>query len=60
MRDDDLDGVIAHGAALIGLTIQPEWHESVRANLGVSLRFATLLDGFALDDEAEPAPVFRP
>lgn len=60
MQDDDLDAMITHGTALIGLPVDPAWRESVRANLSVCVRFAALVEGFALDDEAEPAPVFRP
>jgi hypothetical protein len=59
MTDDELDRAIDAGAALLGLTLDPDWREAIRANLAVTLRQADLLDGFDLPDEAEPAPVFR-
>jgi hypothetical protein len=59
MTDDELDRAIDAGAALLGLTLDPDWRAAIRANLAVTLRQAALLDGFDLPDEAEPAPVFR-
>ena len=58
MTDAELDTYINASAALLGLTVQPEWQAPVRANLAVTLRMAALLEGFPLPDEAEPAPVY--
>lgn len=58
MTDADLDAYIDANATLLGLAIAPEWREAVRANLRVTLRMAGMVDGFALPDEIEPAPVF--
>ncbi|WP_419897705.1 DUF4089 domain-containing protein [Roseomonas sp. USHLN139] len=58
MTDDELDRLIDAQAALLGLPLQPEWREAIRANLRVTLRFGALVEAFALPDEAEPAPVF--
>ena len=60
MADDSLDQMIAAGTALLGIPVQPEWLPAIRANLEVSLTLAQLVDGFALPDEAEPAPVYVP
>ena len=51
----DLDAL----AATLGITLRPEWHPSVRANLEISLRLANVVMDFPLDDEADLAPVFR-
>lgn len=58
--DADLDAYAAAGCALLGLPIAPEWRDAIRANLRVSLTLGALVGGFALPDEAEPAPVFTP
>ena len=46
-------------AALLGIPLLPEWHETVRFNLEVSLRLARAVAEFPLDDEADMAAVFR-
>jgi hypothetical protein len=56
---DDLDHYITTTAQVLGLTINPAWRPSVRANLDVSLRLAKLVDEFPLPDESEPAGVFE-
>lgn len=56
--DADLDAFAAAGLSLLGLPFPPDWRAGVRANLRVCLAHAALVEGFALPDEAEPAPVF--
>jgi hypothetical protein len=56
---DPLLTAIDAGAKMLGLTIEPGWLPSVRANLEVSLRLAKLVDEFPLPDEHEPASIFR-
>lgn len=51
----DLDAL----AAMTGITLRPEWRETVRMNLEISLRLANVVMEFPLDDEADLAPVFR-
>ena len=58
MTDADFDAYIDASAAVLGLTIAPEWLAAVRANLAVTLRMGAVVDAFELPDEAEPAPVF--
>lgn len=60
MTQIDLDAFMDTSAAVLGLTILPEWRDPVRANLAVSLRMGDLVMGFPLPDEAEQAPVFTP
>jgi hypothetical protein len=58
-QGDPIDGMIDGAAALLGLSIEPEWKPAVRLNLEAILRQARLVDEFELPDEAEPASVFR-
>lgn len=58
-QPDPLDTLIEAGAELLGIPVDPAWRESIRFNLDVTLRHAATVEGFALPDEAEPAPVFR-
>jgi hypothetical protein len=55
---DPLDQFIDAAAAALDLPVEPAWKPAVKANLAVTLRFATLYAGFPLPDDAEPAPVF--
>ena len=57
--NDPLDDAIAAGAHMLGLTIDPAWLPSVRANLEVSLRLGKLVDEFPLPDDHEPASIFK-
>ncbi len=54
-----LDALIAAGAEVLGLSVDPAWQRAIRAHLGVTLRHAALVAAFDLPDEADPAPVFR-
>jgi hypothetical protein len=53
------DALVTAGARALGLTLDPAWHGSIAFNLRLILRHAALVDGFALPDYAEPAPVFH-
>ena len=55
---DQLDQFIDAAAAALDLPVEPAWKPAVKANLAVTLRFATLYAAFPLPDDAEPAPVF--
>ena len=57
--DRHLDQIIDAAAAALGIAIDPAWKAAIRSNLEVTLRHAAAVDAFALDDEAEPAPVFE-
>jgi hypothetical protein len=56
---DHLNTAVEAGAKMLGLTIDPAWLPSVRANLEVSLRLGRLVDEFPLPDEHEPASIFK-
>ena len=56
---DDLDSWLDGNAALLGITVAPEWREAVRLHLGITRDLAQRVLGFQLPDDADPAPVFR-
>jgi hypothetical protein len=58
LSDAELDSFIASASAVLGIAIDPSWQDAIRFHLGMSLRMAELVGGFALPDEADPAPVF--
>ena len=45
-------------AAVLGIPLDPLWHDAVRFHLDLSLRAAALVAGFPLPDDTDPAPVF--
>lgn len=51
---------VDHMAEVMGLTIEPEWRQSVIDNMAATARVAELVLEFPLDDHIEPAPVFEP
>jgi len=55
---DTLRALVTANAQALGLTLDPAWLGGIKFNLGLILRLAALVDGFALPDETEPAPVF--
>ena len=55
---DPLDGLLEATARVLALSLEPQWHAAIKANLEVNLRLAAFVAEFALPDEAEPAPVF--
>ena len=59
MPKNDLDAYIDSAAQALGISIQPEWKPTVRANLEVTFRLAALVGEKELPDDAEPAPVFQ-
>jgi hypothetical protein len=59
MSDNELDAWMDANAALLGLTVAPEWRDAVRMHLRITLDHALRVMEFALPDDADPAPVFR-
>lgn len=55
---DDAD--LTAAAAVLGLPLDPAWHDAVRFHLDLSLRAARLVAEFPLPDDLDPAPVFTP
>jgi hypothetical protein len=58
-KRDPLDDFIAAGARALDFEIDKAWMPAVRGHLQVTLRLGALVAGFALPDDAEPAPVFK-
>jgi len=58
-KRDPLDDFIAAGARALDLKIDKAWMPAVRGHMQVTLRHGALVAGFALPDDAEPAPVFE-
>ena len=58
MTDAELRAYMDASATALGLRIEAEWRDAVRANLGVVFRMGHLVWEFELPDEAEPASVF--
>ena len=59
MPDASLDDYITATARVLDLPIDPAWLPSVRGNLELTLRLATVVAEFPLPDEADAAPVFE-
>ncbi len=53
---DDADLIAA--AAVLGIPLDPAWHDAVRFHLDLSLRAASAVAEFPLPDDLDPAPVF--
>jgi hypothetical protein len=58
MTDEDLDGFITAGTALLELPVQPAWRAAIRLHLAISMTHARTVLAFPLPDESDPAPVF--
>jgi hypothetical protein len=58
-KTDPLDNYIDSAAAALGIPIDPAWKPTIRANLDVTFKLATLVAEKELPDDAEPAPVFK-
>jgi hypothetical protein len=55
----DADAVIDAVAPLLQLPIAPEYRAGIRANLKTASKMVALVEQMKLEDEAEPAPVFK-
>jgi hypothetical protein len=56
--EEHLEQLIDGAAKLLDLPVAPEFRPGIRANLATARRMAEILEAVAVDDEAEPAPVF--
>lgn len=60
MTDDtDLGTWLDAGATQLGITVAPEWRETVLLHLRITSDMAQRIMDFALPDDADAAPVFR-
>lgn len=55
-----LESFIDAGAAMSGLIVDLAYREGVKVHLGAVTNAAKLVLAVELEDDAEPAPVFRP
>jgi len=56
----DADALIDAMAPLLQLKVAPEHRAGVKLNLKTASKMAALVEQVRLEDDAEPAPVFRP
>ena len=54
-----LDAWLNANAALLGITIAPEWRDAVQLHLRITRDMAQCVLDFPLPDDADPAPVFH-
>lgn len=59
-RPFDADALIDAMAPLLQLKVAPEHRAGVKLNLKTASKMAALVEQMKLEDDAEPAPVFRP
>ncbi len=59
VSDTAIDAHIDAASALVGLTIDSQYREGVKLNLRATANAARTVLQFRLDDDSEPAPVFR-
>ena len=55
----DADALIDAAAPLLQLRIELEYRAGIRQNLKTASKMAALVEQIKLDDDTEPAPVFR-
>ncbi len=58
--DADHTATLDAAVAQLGLVIDPAWRESILAHMKAISEAAQLALDFPLEDEVEPAPVYRP
>ena len=59
LDDEDAIAIMDAMVPLIGLSIDPDWRDAVAGNIKVVANAAWLVLDLPLEDELEPAPVFR-
>ena len=60
MAKHEFDDYLDAAAALVGLPIAADYRPGVLLNLERLAAMAALVEGAPLDQEAEPAPIYRP
>lgn len=59
MDEAALDALIDAGTQVLGIEVKPEWRQTVRMHLAISLGHANAVLEVPLSDHLDPAPVFR-
>jgi hypothetical protein len=57
--DFDADALIAAMAPLLGLVVGDASRGPVKTHLEIAARYAALMEEAALDEQEEPAPVYK-
>lgn len=55
----DVEALIDAAAPMLQLQIAPEYRAGVKQNLKTAAKMAALIEKIKLEDDVEPAPVFR-
>lgn len=55
----DAEAVIDAAASLLHLKIAPQYREGIKQNLKTAAKMNAFVEQSKLDDETEPAPVYR-
>jgi hypothetical protein len=58
--DEDIGAALDAAVAQLGLVVDPAWRKDILAHMKLTGAAARLVLEFPLEDELEPAPVFRP
>lgn len=56
----DAEALIDAAAPMLQLQIAPEYRAGIKQNLKTAAKMAAILEKIKLEDDAEPAPVYRP
>jgi len=56
----DAEAHVDHMEVVLGLTIRPEWRDSVVTYMATAADAAATIMDFPLDDDIEIAPTFKP
>jgi hypothetical protein len=59
-KEFDPDTLIAALAPFLGLAVEPEYRDGVKAHLRAAKTIAADVLAFEMPDDAEPAPVYKP
>ena len=59
LDDEACGGIVDAMAPMLGIAIDPAWRGAVVANLKATANAARLVLDVPLEDELDPAPVFR-
>ncbi len=58
--DEEIGAALDAAIAQLGLVVDPAWRKDILAHMKTTGDAARLVLEFPLEDELEPAPVFRP
>jgi len=56
----DAEALIDAAAPMLQLQIAPEYRAGIKQNLKTAAKMAAIIEKVKLEDDAEPAPVYRP